>query len=1267
MPYALLRAALAAIVACLLAPAIAAADAGDPDPSFGNGGVLRFTDPGGAPPPGQRIEALPDGGAYVLTEREAYGGGTPQVFRLTASGAVSSPVALVPPGEDGITYAADGVARHPGGAYTVVARRSGHAIPERVVLVRHTAAGAVDTTWGTNGVAFLPEGFFVSESEGDVPLIVLPSGAVAVGGAYPDPATGVKAAVIRVTAGGLLDPDFGAGGVASLGVSGALYALATDGLDVVAVGSAGGHLLVARLDETGDLDAAFGSDGLVTRNVGDFSTAYAVTVGEASTVSVAGITGVLANSRTQGVVARFLDDGTPDPGFGEGGVRTTALEADDASSAYLYGLAEDNGRLYAVGSTGSPHSGGGGDTFELVAARFDATGSLDTSFAGDGIAVLPDDQAGSGYESGTSAALDPDGRLLVTGNDQSKLIVTRLQTAPSPPTNEQPPAVEYAEGFPPRVGQTVTANRGTWRSASTVAYAYRWERCPAPKEQGADTTGCTAIAGATGQSYDLTPADGERNLRVVVTATNAAGDTASASSTVPVYDAEAENVSAPTLAPERPVRPGEQLVATDGEWTGSNLAFTRRWLRCPSAPAGDTGGCEEVARSLETYVATAQDVGRFIRVEVTAGNARGSRAAYSPLREVVGAPDGSATPPSVVAPPAIAPDGAVTEGATLSERSPAAFDGTQPISASREWQRCGGTLDAPTGCAAIAGATGEAYVTTAADAGRIVRLRVVGTNAAGSAVADSTGRRVDAKPVPPVAEPEQKPGGNSANPAKPANPYGLTGDVVYQDTTVTKVMPDVRGLQVDAAKQRIEQAGIHAAVNIKEAIRKKPLKLPGKSRLDIGDVSAQSVTAGAKVTSGIGTPKAIRLVTEAGPKATKANGGPFGSVCTGKAARNDLKGLGLGEVLDLLKAKRCTKVEIDYKVSPGAKEVEVRRAVKDGKELELQVVVPADPARFDLTAIFRQGAFNGRPSFGQEDWALTADAMNVMGIQVVNRAGKTVDGADVFVDASKVGADDLDGSARGGVYVTGFKPTKAGVAHVLVSQRDSAGNRIFGFGRFSVVSRRAPFTAIDGRRYSQSGALAAGARAAGIREIFAALGNLAQSLGAGVAQLFSGPVSEQTISTAAKQNVGLAQLSLGNLLSGNARVVAAGGANVVAAGGANVVAPGGANVVAPGGANVVAAGGANVVAAGGLNMISLASGNVVAAGGLNLLGKDMIANGTGTLTSLPAQVVAAGGANVVAAGGGNVIAPGGANVVAAGGLNLIGTASGNVLSTYGSG
>ena len=454
------------------------------------------------------------------------------------------------------------------------------------------------------------------------------------------------------------------------------------------------------------------------------------------------------------------------------------------------------------------------------------------------------------------------------------------------------------------------------------------------------------------------------------------------------------------------------------------------------------------------------------------------------------------------------------------------------------------------------------------------------------------------------------------------------------DTRTTATMPEVRGLKIDEARARIQRAGIHAVIDSAEKIRDKPLVLPGKGQLDIGDVSAQSLSAGTPVVSSVGEPKRIRLITEAGPKATAANGGQLGAVCTGKAFRDDLRGLSLSDVEALLKAKGCRRVDRDFVVSKQATSLEVRRASKGDDALELTVVVPGDPANLDLTPVFRQGAFNGNPSFGRDDWALTAGMMNIFGVQAVTRANQTVTNVEVFVDGSDVGADDIHARADGPVFIRGFAPTKAGTVNVVLAQQDSAGNTVFGFGRFKVVQRSGSFVAIDGKRYNAGGRTAV-ARTAGFAEILAGLGRLAQDLGANIAALFSGPVTEGTLSTATQQNVGLVQLSLGQVLNGGANVVSAGGANVVAAGGGNVV----------------AVGGGNVVSVGGGNLIALARGGVVSAGGGNLIGKETIANGTGRLMSLPANVVAVGGGNVISAGGANVVSAGGANVVAVGGGN----------------
>jgi hypothetical protein len=81
------------------------------------------------------------------------------------------------------------------------------------------------------------------------------------------------------------------------------------------------------------------------------------------------------------------------------------------------------------------------------------------------------------------------------------------------PTNSAAPTISGT----PQVGQTLTANPGTWNSQTTPTYAYQWERC--------DTAGnnCAAITGATSQTYAVTNDDANHTLRVVVKATNPSG------------------------------------------------------------------------------------------------------------------------------------------------------------------------------------------------------------------------------------------------------------------------------------------------------------------------------------------------------------------------------------------------------------------------------------------------------------------------------------------------------------------------------------------------------------------------------------------------------------------------------------------------------------------------------------------------------------------------------------------------------------------------
>jgi hypothetical protein len=68
----------------------------------------------------------------------------------------------------------------------------------------------------------------------------------------------------------------------------------------------------------------------------------------------------------------------------------------------------------------------------------------------------------------------------------------------------------------PRVGETLTANDGTWTNSPT-SFAYQWQRCDI------DAIVCGNVPGATGKTYGVRVADVGFRVRVEVTARNASG------------------------------------------------------------------------------------------------------------------------------------------------------------------------------------------------------------------------------------------------------------------------------------------------------------------------------------------------------------------------------------------------------------------------------------------------------------------------------------------------------------------------------------------------------------------------------------------------------------------------------------------------------------------------------------------------------------------------------------------------------------------------
>jgi hypothetical protein len=286
-----------------------------------------------------------------------------------------------------------------------------------------------------------------------------------------------------------------------------------------------------------------------------------------------------------------------------------------------------------------------------------------------------------------------------------------------PATISVPPSVDPpAGGGPAHDGQTLTADPGAWNATGTPTYTYQWQRCDAAGN------GCQDIAGATSSTYTPTSADVGGTVRVVVTATNAAGSTSSVSAPIAVVAAPPVNTAPPTLP--GPATAGQPLGADAGNWTGTGpVAHAYQWQLCDAA--GDN--CQDIAGATSsTYTPSAGDVGGTVRVVVTSTNSVGSSvSASAPVAVSAPLPPVNTTRPAV--------GGPSTQGKALIA-DPGVWEGTGPVSYTYQWQRCDAN---GAGCQDIPGAADNTYVPAAEDVGHTLRAVVTATTDAGSTTTTS--------------------------------------------------------------------------------------------------------------------------------------------------------------------------------------------------------------------------------------------------------------------------------------------------------------------------------------------------------------------------------------------------------------------------------------------------------------------------------------------------------------------------------------------------
>ena len=144
---------------------------------------------------------------------------------------------------------------------------------------------------------------------------------------------------------------------------------------------------------------------------------------------------------------------------------------------------------------------------------------------------------------------------------------------------------------------------------------------------------CSSIRNATASSFTPTATQVGKRLRVLVTATNsAAARTYASAATNPV-------ASLPVLATAPSISGTAQfastLTATSGLWSATPTAtYAYKWIRCDTTgTAAKTlpSGCVAISADSTgtTYSPVADDIGKYLRVRITASNSAGDAVTFS--------------------------------------------------------------------------------------------------------------------------------------------------------------------------------------------------------------------------------------------------------------------------------------------------------------------------------------------------------------------------------------------------------------------------------------------------------------------------------------------------------------------------------------------------------------------------------------------------------------------------------------------------------------
>lgn len=323
------------------------------------------------------------------------------------------------------------IAIQPDGKIVAVGRAQNSKGGYDFAVTRYNPNGTLDTSFGGNGIVITD--ILGHPDEGGQAIAIQPDGKIVIAGQTDNASDGALSdgALIRYNSNGTLDTMFGAGGIVitpgNLVANGLVWLYPLDitlqpdrkivvagQADYVSI-SADGY--VARYNSNGSLDGSFITNvpnhtpnGSVVVNYGNsnvYNSVNTVKLQPDGKIVVIGYTNVTSNGgpATDMALARLNTNGSLDTSFDSDGKVVTDFGNNTADFGNDVEIQSD-GKIIAVGQTNI-------NSIDMAVARYNANGSLDTSFGGGDGKLNLDFNTWADVASGV--AVQPDGKIILGG------------------------------------------------------------------------------------------------------------------------------------------------------------------------------------------------------------------------------------------------------------------------------------------------------------------------------------------------------------------------------------------------------------------------------------------------------------------------------------------------------------------------------------------------------------------------------------------------------------------------------------------------------------------------------------------------------------------------------------------------------------------------------------------------------------------------------------------------------------------------------------